>query len=119
MNVEHQHKPNWCWAAVATSIHNFLNASPKVTQEQLATAVLRKELQIGLTVDCTTNPGQCDMPAGLDDALGITGNLAKFFPTTFATFASIKTEIDAGHPLAARIAWFGGGAHFIVINGYR
>lgn len=35
------------------------------------------------------------------------------------SFADIQAEIDAFKPVAIRIAWFGGGAHFVVIDGYQ
>ena len=33
-------------------------------------------------------------------------------------FESVAREIDAGRPVAIRINWNGGGAHFVVITGY-
>jgi len=35
-----------------------------------------------------------------------------------AAFQSVDDEIDAGRPLGIRVAWSGGGAHFLAIIGY-
>ena len=34
-------------------------------------------------------------------------------------FPEVQREIDAGRPVAARIEWISGGAHFVVLDGYR
>ena len=35
-----------------------------------------------------------------------------------ASFQAVDDEIDAGRPLGIRVAWSGGGAHFLVVIGY-
>ena len=35
------------------------------------------------------------------------------------TFDEVRAEISAGNPVGVRIAWQGGGAHFVVIRGFR
>jgi hypothetical protein len=63
----------------------------------------------------------CDRPAGLDEALGITGNLrqAGAMFNTYLDFASIQSWIDQQLPLGARILWPQGGAHFVALSGYQ
>jgi hypothetical protein len=35
-----------------------------------------------------------------------------------ASFQSVDNEIDAARPLGIRVAWSGGGAHFLAVIGY-
>jgi hypothetical protein len=123
MFVEHQIEDNWCWAAVAVSIHNFLNppaapATPLQDQGQLATQVLLADGQIPAGVRCDRTPGLCDYPGRLDEALAATGNLRKVFPNNHLDYPSLKACINKDLPVAARIVWRGGSAHFIVLDGY-
>jgi len=118
--MEKQEHTNWCWAAVAVSIHRFLDPGQgNWSQDSLATPVLRSENEITAGVDCTATPLLCDIPAGLDDALAITGNLRRFLENQHLTFNGIKDALAAKVPVAARVTWYGGGAHFIAIDGYR
>jgi hypothetical protein len=121
MQMEQQQEPNWCWAAVAVSVHNFLNANAGMTQGQVATPVLEKEQQIPAGVDCSQTPGLCNYSAGLDDALNVTGNLKSggFLQNEYLLFDSIENWVNAQLPIGARIVWYGGGAHFIALDGYR
>jgi hypothetical protein len=121
MQMERQQESNWCWAAVAVSVHNFLNANSGITQGELATKVLDMEKQIPSGVDCSKTPGLCNCSAGLDDALTEAGNLKLrgFLQNQFLLFDSIKRWVNADLPVGARIVWFGDGAHFIVLDGYR
>jgi hypothetical protein len=116
--VEHQQEDNWCWAAVAVSIHNFLDPATPLTQAALATAVLRKDGAIAATVDCslTPTPRVCNTTASLTDAL--TTNLNEPVPGHPVTFQSISSEIDAGRPVCVQIDWQEGGAHAIALDGY-
>ncbi len=121
MFVEHQLEDNWCWAAVAVSIHNFLNppATPadRLKQGKLATDVLRQDNQIPANLDCLTNPHLCDYPGRLDEALAIEDNLEATLPIHI-NYSSFKSIIDQHVPVGARIVWWDGGAHFVVLDGY-
>ena len=33
-------------------------------------------------------------------------------------FSDVKGQLRAGFPICARIGWYGGGGHFVVITGY-
>jgi hypothetical protein len=122
MQMQKQQKTNWCWAAVAVSIHNFLNSGGGLTQGEIATQVLQAELQIPKGVDCTQTPNLCNFTAALDDALRISGDLQSpggFQRNRHLDFQSVKAWVDAKLPVGARIVWFGGGAHFVAVDGYR
>jgi hypothetical protein len=118
-----QQEPDWCWAAVAVSINDFLFPKPQPTWEQktLATPVLRLERQISNTIDCSATPDQCNYGAALDDALAKTGDLLAggTLLNQHLVFSSITAWIDQDTPIAARIVWFIAGAHFIALDGYR
>jgi hypothetical protein len=121
--MQQQQEDEWCWAAVAVSIHQFLDPAKagEWTQETLATAMLQKLGAIPPGIDCSERPDLCNMPAGLDTALSTAGNLSapgclqgKNLP-----FEILRVWIDDKLPVCARIVWDDGGAHFIALDGYR
>jgi hypothetical protein len=127
-NMQTQDETDWCWAAVAVSINAYLDppadpmGAPTWTQPSLATEVLAQELQWNPAVDCSADPTlACDRPAGLDDALSITGNLMPggYRSNCFLDFASLQAWMDQQLPVGARILWPGGGAHFVALSGYQ
>lgn len=122
MQMEIQKEHFWCWAAVAVSVHNFLNPKQApLTQGQIATSVLDLENQIPPGVDCSKTPDLCNFTALLEDALTISGNLKPegVRQNEHLVVDSVKHWVDAGLPLCARIVWHRGGAHFIALDGYR
>jgi Papain-like cysteine protease AvrRpt2 len=121
MNMEEQQEANWCWAAVAVSVHNFLNSSAPMAQGGLATQVLLGEAQIPAGVDCSTNPDLCNYTAALNDALTLSGNLKAggYLQVQHLSFNSLKNWVNAHLPIGARMVWFGGGAHFLAVDGFR
>jgi len=114
-----QRLTDWCWDAVAVWAHNLLNPESPWTPDELATRVLQDEGQIGESDDCSKMLNRCNVPEALDVALKATGNLDQTLPGQYLTFSSIVAQIKAGYPVGARIAWFGGGAHFVAVDGYR
>ena len=110
--MQQQQQTQWCWAATATSVALFYNAASTWTQCTVVNA------ELGRT-DCCTNPasGDCNKPWTLSTTLTRVGHLASF-TTGSTSFADVRTEIDNGRPLGARISWSGGGAHFSVIACY-
>jgi len=117
---------NWCWAAVAVSINDFLDPQtpPKWKQCTLATQLLENENPgRAVPTDCTEAPmpNRCNRPAALDAVLAITGNLSPLGPlfNQYLAFASIVDWVNAQLPIGARIVWNGGGAHFVCLFGYR
>ena len=106
--MQHQERTLWCWAAVAVSVHNFLDEGNE-TQADLAGKVLGG--------DCTQS-NACDTGADLGLALKVVGNW-KETRNTPLTFESIKQWIDAGLPICVKITWYDGSGHAIVIDGYR
>lgn len=125
LTMQPQLETEWCWAAVAVSVHQFLDpASPIAwTQAALATKVVTLENPLMAGIDCSQTPDACNLPAKLDDALRIIGNLAAqgVLENEFLTFDNLTQFIDQAPPLpvCARIVWNSGGAHFIALDGYR
>lgn len=110
--MQPQLQDNWCWAANAVSIASFYNSASQWTQCKLVNA------QLGETTCCLAGSScECDQPSTLQDALAVTGNFVNW--SYVPTSAEIRSEILNGRPLAAQIAWENGGAHFVVIAGYR
>jgi hypothetical protein len=121
--VQTQLASNWCWAAVAVSINAFLDppnplAGPAWTQASLANQLLGKKAP-----GCIANPipGSCNKPERLDVALTITRNMMPdgYLTNQHLTFDCIQNWVNVQLPLGARITWFGGGAHFIALDGCK
>jgi hypothetical protein len=105
--VDHQEQDNWCWAAVAAGVSRFF--SQPITQCQVASHTLGDA--------CCNNPHPCDQPWQLDAALDAVGHYRTWAQRTLS-LGQIAGEIDDGRPLGARIQWYEGGGHFVVIDGY-
>ncbi|BHH83648.1 papain-like cysteine protease family protein [Desulforhopalus sp. 52FAK] len=107
--MQHQQQSNWCWAAVGTSV-GLLFETGEWSQCDTATNCLFNE-------DCCKKPSHCDVYGYLDRSL----TYAKSFDYSTedtATLDDIIQQIENHRPVCARIAWNGGGAHFMAITGY-
>ncbi|MBV8841396.1 MAG: C39 family peptidase [Bryobacterales bacterium] len=115
--VQQQEKNQWCWAAVAVSLKDYLTAG-KGSSSQCALAM---EL---LKVDgCCSDNLACDQQEGLKAALiqlQVMNSDVALIPHPL-TFQEIRQVVDAGWPIPVRIEWEGnpGNAHFVVLSGYR
>ena len=108
--MEEQVMSFWCWAAVAKSTFVFYApGSNRWTQCKIAKIVCTKPT-------CCTNPPGCNDSKRLSDALRVTGNYVNERAGTI-TWMDIKTEINAGRLVCARIQWNEGGGHFVSIYG--
>jgi hypothetical protein len=109
--LERQLHSQWCWAACSTGVSHFFAPASAWTQCKVVTA------ELGMNTCCQEPaPKRCDRPWYLERALRRTGNLADWKRGT-VPLSAIRTQIDAGRPVGARIAWAGGGAHFVMISG--
>lgn len=109
--VESQSQSEWCWAAVSRSIAVFFGTLTW-TQCQIASAEL--------SLPCCTSPSSsttCNVPWYMDAALSRVGHFDRWTGTP-EPLATIQSEIAGDRPLGARVAWAGGGAHFIAIGGW-
>ena len=113
MNIPNQEQDNWCWAAVAVGIGDFLLA--RQTQQ---CAFASDVLGMASGACCgTQSGGPCDKQWYLDRALSKVGCFERL--DVPASFADVGTEIDDGHPLGVRIRWSNGSGHFVAITAYR
>lgn len=109
--VPHQLQTEWCWAAVSCGVAAFYGPS-QWTQCSIASAELAP-----LNCCGSDGSGACNQYGYLDRALARVGHFDNMTALN-ATFASVQTEIGGGRPLGCRIAWVGGGAHFVALGGW-
>src|SRR5580692_292588 len=121
LNMQQQKQDNWCWAAVATSIAQFLDNPTQWTQCALASTQLNQ----GNDGCCTDgdNPDTCDTIAHLETSLSLVGHRSPAQPNPSPGITGtdvIKQEIDDGRPLGVRIGWDDSldQGHFVLITGY-
>jgi Papain-like cysteine protease AvrRpt2 len=110
--MQHQQQTNWCWAAVSTSVALYYDPTSAWTQCTVANGELGRS-------DCCGAGGStsCNVYGTLNTALTRVGHL-DHMDVAVASFQAVDDEIDAGRPLGIRVAWSGGGAHFLVVIGY-
>lgn len=124
--MQTQDQINWCWAAVAVSVTDFLDPQPIAiawTQETLATKLLNSQspnsvLNCSLPNEASSTT-QCNQPEALDVALTITKNLRKngYLQDSYLAFDCLQNWVNAHLPVCARVVWRGEGAHFIALDG--
>lgn len=108
--MQHQVENQWCWAATAVSISQYYNPSSHWTQCQVATTAL------GIS-NCCILPTLCNKPWYLERALSITNNFTSIQGAL--SFHDVELELSNGRVVGARVGWFGGGGHFMVIYGCK
>jgi len=112
-NMQHQLESEWCWAATSTSVCHFYNPSSTITQCQVVNH------QLNRTDACVNGDSPaCNQPGYLDEALAFLGCLDRVDATP-EPFATVVAQTSAGRPLGLRVAWAGGGAHFLACSGYE
>ena len=114
VNVPRQQLDSWCWAAIAAGLSEYYGTGTP-SQADIASGVL--------DVDCShfENDEQlkavANTVARLDKAMALV-SCYSHWSAGKPLFDRIKFEINQGRPLAARIEWFSGGAHYVLIHGY-
>jgi hypothetical protein len=113
LSVPDQEQDNWCWAATSDGVAHFYDNSSTWTQCEIANS------ELGRSDCCGTGAGgPCNVYGYLNTALTVVGHF-DHMAQQVADFQTVDDEIDAGRPLGVRVAWSGGGAHFLAIGGYR
>jgi hypothetical protein len=113
-SMEIQQHDNWCWAAVSVSVANFYGTT-NWSQCDLAA----KELNL----DCcgadgpVQGNGGCNRDWHLDTPLSRVGHFDRMSSSS-AAFALVCGEINLHRTLCARVAWNGGGAHYVALGGW-
>jgi hypothetical protein len=110
--VSKQLQPEWCWAAVSSSVAGFYGSN-QWTQCGVASAELAP-------LNCCGGDESdgCNQPWYLDKALVRVGHFDHMNASN-STFAGVQAEINGRRPLGCRIAWAGGGAHFVALGGWQ
>jgi Papain-like cysteine protease AvrRpt2 len=113
-DMQHQEQDQWCWAAVSTSIAVYFDDRADWKQ----CTVVNAELCLD---SCCSDGGSdaCNTWWYLDRALRRTGNFERVEDGAPADLQGVFEELDARRPVGLRIAWQGGGGHFIALEGYR
>jgi hypothetical protein len=111
--MQDQKQINWCWAAVAASVGDFFAGQPTWDQCTIANEELMR-------TDCCDGgaTGPCNVYGYLASSLNRVHCLKSWAISQRAVFAAVCDEIDSGRPVCLRVAWRGGGAHFVAITGY-
>ena len=108
--MQRQTQGNWCWAATSVSIANYYGTTGW-TQCSMANAELGRS-------DCCGGgaSGPCNVYGTLNTSINRTGHFVSMSGGT-ATYAQVEAQMLANRPLGIRVAWSGGGAHFICATG--
>jgi peptidase C39-like protein len=111
--MQQEEQDNWCWAAVAASVGDYYAAQETWEQCEVANLELLRD-------DCCGDgaAGPCNVYGYLASALNRVHCLQNWQIAVRVAFAVVVGEINAGRPVCVRVAWRGGGAHFVVITGY-
>ena len=107
--MQRQEQTNWCWSAVTTSTSIYYDPNSDWTQCELANAVLNQ-------TTCCQDGSECNKPFQLNKALELSENL-DHHARGAQRLDTVQDEANAARPLAACIAWGGGGFHFVVLAG--
>jgi hypothetical protein len=120
LRMEEQERDNWCWAAVAASLHNRksrTNGDPGAKPLRQIDVAIRVFPEIG------ADPEKLDRTASLQTALEKVGLFHSAMEGR-APFDEIVKEIQADRPICARIVkdrdgdGVVEGAHFVAISGF-
>jgi len=113
LSVPRQQQSNWCWAATSDGVARFYDASSPWTQCSIANTDLGRG-------DCCAGGagGPCNVYGYLDRSLATVGRF-KRWAAEAAPFETVASEMGGARPLGVRVAWEGGGAHFLAIGGCR
>ncbi|MFT3777924.1 MAG: papain-like cysteine protease family protein [Ottowia sp.] len=109
--IQRQLQSQWCWAAVSASVASYYLRSTTWTQCRVANA------RWGRSDCCGTGAsGPCNNPSVLDTPLTTVGHFNRM-TSSQESLQTLENELVAGRPVCIRVAWAGGGAHFIVASG--
>jgi hypothetical protein len=114
--IHQQQQANWCWAAVTASVAAFFGIAPAPRQCDIAQEALAPTSP-GILCCGADAATSCNRPWHLDGPLQAIGAYRQRETGSLA-YGAVAGEIAAGLPPACRVAWQGGGAHFMVLSGW-
>lgn len=109
--MQHQQQSNWCWAACGASVGNYYYGKNTFTQCGIANTCQGKQT-------CCKKPSGCNQYGYLDKALSAANSYEKMISKSIS-FSTLKNRIGSSQPVGTRVAWLGGGAHFMMVTGYH
>lgn len=109
LQMDRQDQTEWCWAAVSFSLDRFYDPATALSQCKVAAQVLGS--------NCCEDKAICNEPLDLAIVLREINRLEQEIrrPIDSDTLSDL---IESKKPIAVGIAWFAGGAHFVVIDGW-
>jgi hypothetical protein len=117
LTIQHQCVSFWCWAAVATTVHNFLNRENKTRQCALARVHLNGKC-------CDARDAQalpCNDAPYITTVLRGLGNLSGgLISPPRRTSTPTRRQLDRSRPVVVDIQWHGTTElHSILVTGYK
>lgn len=107
-----QNKTNWCWAAAAKVVINYLTGTA-VSQCALV------DSQIALPTGCPNNGGAPYQVENIVDSYLASRNKGADWDTGWATSAQLKDQIDSYEPIVVDVKWKStGDQHMFTAYGY-
>ncbi|MCQ2495157.1 MAG: C39 family peptidase [Lachnospiraceae bacterium] len=100
-----QEKSNWCWAACAKMVGNYMGYSR--SQTNIVNYVKGSSADVGASAS--------EVCSALAYATNNTYYSSTIVPPSMS---SIKSQIDSAVPIVVRMDWTSGGSHNVVVKGY-
>jgi hypothetical protein len=113
-SIQTQQQKNWCWAGIGASVAGFYG---RQVWRQCDIASAELPGFACCSEPDASDPGRCNVYWYLDRALRRVGHFDRM-TWAAASFADIQAGIGSDRPLCCRVAWSGGGAHFMAISGW-
>ncbi|SDX60725.1 Papain-like cysteine protease AvrRpt2 [Amycolatopsis xylanica] len=111
IQMQAQEKSNWCWDASGNTIAAYFGHT--LSQTKFCQVAHNES---GTT--CANNQGYLSDQQRVFRWLGFSNAGTYNSNGQTLSFASIKSQIDAGRPIGTRIGWSNGGGHMHVLYGY-
>lgn len=126
LSCEMQCRAHWCWAAICTEIGRIFGSTEP--QERLAHRVQRSLFKDDAPAAADTHVPPCDRarPQGSEPIISLNKVLPtldvpaaplRCQPTAALSERDLLAELRDGRPVAIKIEWGDGSAHFIVVVG--
>mgnify|MGYP001799770388 CR=1 FL=1 len=110
MEVPQQEMSNWCWAALSVGLSSYYHQEV-LSQEYIVHQLLE-------VPEKGSTPDDYNKEYRLDFAFQFV-NVFSHWSLGKPSFDRIKVEINQGRPIGVRIQWYKGGAHYVLLTGYK
>ena len=113
LRIERQAQTQWCWAAVGVGLSSLYDSAMPRRQCEVVSS------EFGDDTCCSHGAAnQCNKPWYLDRVLRRLGYLDSIIRGA-VSYQKVREEIETGRPVAIRVGWSGGGAHFLAIDAFN